>query len=533
MDRSYDRIQGAGGDDHEDEKEGGRQPPPPLLDQERSTPPAKEQIMTVLGPLPVDDDDDDSSLDFGPVLMHEHLLSSRTKPITIARKGTAPDVRDLPLRMEHLSTIRYDPYRNVDNMSLTSETNIVNEVRQLVDALTERQREKGDNQRRRLAILDVTTSEDGRDPAGCQRIAKKLGIHILIGSTCLPDEKDDDDDDGTAGTATDIDRLQRNIEHLERELKYGIGTKADDDYDNLRNPSSVIRASFCGPLRIPADFKTTGHDREQQHLRAYASVQNKSTTRVPLILVPSSLYDVPRILDVLERSGGLLPKVVIANIDLLYHQAMTTFTNEQQTQHTQQSPSNSTMDSHNNNDDDDDNNNNNNHHPMLFLQTKILQRGVTVCFDQYSVSCCADYDFDHRLPTLSTVIAMISALVETDPSYVRQVVVSCGIRMKLQYTKYGGVGYTVATEQLVPRLIEQGGLSPEQVETILHDNPRRLLQWWVPPPLPTKPKRYLDCSLCHQSFEPVLGEYYTKYSYTYCGAQCLRKHRLMKFKPLD
>eukprot|EP00539_Tryblionella_compressa_P001798 CAMPEP_0178737264 /NCGR_PEP_ID=MMETSP0744-20121128/2877_1 /TAXON_ID=913974 /ORGANISM="Nitzschia punctata, Strain CCMP561" /LENGTH=68 /DNA_ID=CAMNT_0020389785 /DNA_START=258 /DNA_END=464 /DNA_ORIENTATION=- len=64
-------------------------------------------------------------------------------------------------------------------------------------------------------------------------------------------------------------------------------------------------------------------------------------------------------------------------------------------------------------------------------------------------------------------------------------------------------------------------------------NPRRLLQWWTPPPPEEVPKEYIPCSVCKKMFEPILGEYYTKFTFTYCGTDCLRKHRQMKFKPLD
>jgi hypothetical protein len=87
-------------------------------------------------------------------------------------------------------------------------------------------------------------------------------------------------------------------------------------------------------------------------------------------------------------------------------------------------------------------------------------------------------------------------------------------------------------KELIPRLVNNAQLTKEQIDIILKDNPRRLLQWWTPPPKPTKPVRYMECSLCKRLFEPVLGEYYTKYTFTYCGAKCLREHGKMKFGPI-
>jgi hypothetical protein len=59
-----------------------------------------------------------------------------------------------------------------------------------------------------------------------------------------------------------------------------------------------------------------------------------------------------------------------------------------------------------------------------------------------------------------------------------------------------------------------------------------LLCWWTSPPPLERPKEYLPCSVCKRMFEPILGEYYSKYRYTYCGTTCLREHRKMGFKEL-
>ncbi|GAB9474334.1 Formin-homology 2 domain-containing protein, partial [Globisporangium polare] len=30
------------------------------------------------------------------------------------------------------------------------------------------------------------------------------------------------------------------------------------------------------------------------------------------------------------------------------------------------------------------------------------------------------------------------------------------------------------------------------------------------------------CSICKRDFEPIVGEYFTKFAFTYCGTKCLR-----------
>ncbi|GAB9476788.1 Formin-homology 2 domain-containing protein, partial [Globisporangium polare] len=41
------------------------------------------------------------------------------------------------------------------------------------------------------------------------------------------------------------------------------------------------------------------------------------------------------------------------------------------------------------------------------------------------------------------------------------------------------------------------------------------------------------CSICKRDFEPIVGEYFTKFAFTYCGSKCLRKHSRQGFAPLD
>jgi predicted metal-dependent phosphotriesterase family hydrolase len=287
--------------------------------------------------------------------------------------------------------------------------------------------------------------------------------------------------------------FQRNIEHMERELKFGIDTKSEDDYKNLTamNNNNVVRCSFLGPVTISEDFTR----KEENELKAYAAVQG--VTKAPLLLEAPSLEMLPHLLDFIQNSGGLIGKTVIAHADLLVHQ----FSKNSQTQNV-----------------------------MTFLQEQVLRKGAIICCDQYSVSCGAYFDFDQAYPTLSSVIELISVLSKATPPYLNQVVLGCGIFMKLQYRKYGGAGYPIIMKELIPRLKARGGLSQEQLDIILTHNPRRLLQWWRPPPIPEKPKTYLPCSICKKWFEPIMGEYFTKYTFVYCGTKCLRKHRKLGFK---
>jgi phosphotriesterase-related protein len=56
----------------------------------------------------------------------------------------------------------------------------------------------------------------------------------------------------------------------------------------------------------------------------------------------------------------------------------------------------------------------------------------------------------------------------------RQIILSSDIARKTLLRRYGGRGYATVLADFVPMLLERG-VSPTQIETMLHDNPVRLL----------------------------------------------------------
>jgi phosphotriesterase-related protein len=48
--------------------------------------------------------------------------------------------------------------------------------------------------------------------------------------------------------------------------------------------------------------------------------------------------------------------------------------------------------------------------------------------------------------------------------------------MKIKLTRWGGHGYAHILENIVPRLLCEG-VTPEQIETILVENPKSFLGW--------------------------------------------------------
>jgi len=287
---------------------------------------------------------------------------------------------------------------------------------------------------------------------------------------------------------------QHDIERMEQELVHGRQESENDD-------TTLVRAGFIGELTMSHPPTSL----QWRQLQASAVVQHTTTaplwvavapppipTRDSSTTVTAAMTAVDAVLDQIVKCGGDLTKVVMTQMDLYLP-----------------------LD----------------HHDRKWsILRHALDRGVCLCFDRWTLSSSI-WDLDQVYPTIPQVVQAMGDLVTQNPQYLHQLVLSNGIHMKLQYTKYGGMGYGALSQHLLPRL--QRVLTASQMQVVLCETPQRLLSWWTPPPPPPAPKEYLACSVCHNLFEPILGQYYQKFTYTYCGKECLKTHRLGGYKPLD
>ena len=106
---------------------------------------------------------------------------------------------------------------------------------------------------------------------------------------------------------------------------------------------------------------------------------------------------------------------------------------------------------------------------------------VTACFDTFGSNCDNRYGSESSgdfpgwaWPTDSWRISVIAELVKS--GYERQLFISQDICAKTHWTKYGGYGYAYNLRFTVPAL-RYAGLTEKQVNTILVDNPKRMLTW--------------------------------------------------------
>lgn len=110
---------------------------------------------------------------------------------------------------------------------------------------------------------------------------------------------------------------------------------------------------------------------------------------------------------------------------------------------------------------------------ILYL-TKLLDRGVTLSFDQFGLECLiriAGYK-GLWLPRDIDRIRAIARLCEL--GYSRQLVLSQDLCFKTSYRKYGGGGYAHVLENMVPILRDEG-VRETALHRMLVENPARIL----------------------------------------------------------
>ncbi|KDO33586.1 hypothetical protein SPRG_19217 [Saprolegnia parasitica CBS 223.65] len=131
------------------------------------------------------------------------------------------------------------------------------------------------------------------------------------------------------------------------------------------------------------------------------------------------------------------------------------------------------------------------------------------------------------VPRDREIAATLHVLLAAVPT--AKVLINSTVHFKTQYTRYGGGGYTHIFASFAARALTTADV---RARVLLHE-PLALLAGYVPPPSAEIPKNYIDCSICKTAFEPIVGEYFTKFAFVYCSTKCLRKHRIANFAPLE
>ena len=145
------------------------------------------------------------------------------------------------------------------------------------------------------ALVEVTTSDLGRDPAALRRVAEATGLHIIMGSGWYRQPY----------YPPEIDRLSTNklADIISAELTEGVA-------------DSGIRAGIIGEIGVDLDYATA---QEERVLRAAARAQK--ATGAPLT-THASMYPVGLAqLDILQDEGVDMSRVIIGHCDTYLAQA--------------------------------------------------------------------------------------------------------------------------------------------------------------------------------------------------------------------
>jgi len=184
---------------------------------------------------------------------------------------------------------------------------------------------------------------------------------------------------------------------------------------------TTVRAGILGELGTATPIQPF----EERQLRAAARVQR--TTGVGINVHPAIWgHEHLRIIDILEAAGADLSRVAISHCDELVEPEW---------------------------------------------QAKIAERGVMLSFDTFGSEGVSDSDGSQE-PRDSERLDCLLQLLDADRA--DQLLLSHDVCTRLQLHRYGGWGYDHILVSIVPRL-RRAGVSQEDIDRMLIDNPRRLL----------------------------------------------------------
>ena len=231
--------------------------------------PNRGKIQTVLGLV------EKGSL--GPTLTHEHLLIDFSvvfqEPCVASERGLATE----PVSLNNLGWVRYDSFRNADNLDLLDEETSVSEVLLFKAA--------GGG-----TIVDTTTIGIGRDPKAIARIARRTGLNIVIGAGYY------------VGASHPVD-LAGKSEHVIK----------DEIIAEIVEGDGGIKSGIIGELGCSWPL----WEDEKKVLKAGALAQLE--TGASIVIHPGRNEEAPfEILDILSDAGADVKRVVIGHIGRTY-----------------------------------------------------------------------------------------------------------------------------------------------------------------------------------------------------------------------
>lgn len=338
--------------------------------------------MTVLGPI--------APQDLGVTLMHEHLLIDLTCIWHPARFDWQEPLIDLSPTLHNRGDLSLDPYVSRPNLRLDSVEDAVEELAPY--------RQAGGG-----SVVDLTVQGIDPRPEALAAIARSAGINVVMGCGYYVRRAHPPALAGLDETAL--------AEHLIEEIAEGVGDTA-------------IRPGIIGEIGTSSPI----HEVEGKVLRAAVRAQRVTGLAIN-VHVSIFAREAIRVLDVLERAGADLTRVVISHLDEMldpiYHRA-------------------------------------------------VLRRGAYVEFDTFG----SEFYFGEEVREPSDAERIDALLGLLHEGWADQLLLSQDVCTKIQLRRYGGHGYSHILRTIVPRLTCRG-VDDDTIRALLIENPMRVLSHLV------------------------------------------------------
>lgn len=344
------------------------------------------KAQTVLGPI------DPGALGF--TLMHEHLLLDVSPYFERPDEATTRAWIDAPLTFDKLGYIPAHWPVNRDNTRILDERFAADQVNKFVLS--------GGG-----TLVDTTNVGLGRDPGALARISRATGLNIVMGSGYYvrlfhPEDMADRDEDTIAA-------------EIIRDVTLGVG-------------DTGVSAGIIGEIALMWPHS----EDELRALRAAATAQKE--TGASITLHPGfNNASPPAILDVLDRAGADLTRVVMGHLDTFHDRGLIAELAA----------------------------------TGCYLQWDTYGNEETLFGEQGSGSGeTLDMPSDEqRLDALEYVVGL---------GYPGRVLISQDVFLKCMTAAYGSKGYDHIITNIVPRLRGRGW-TPAQIDQLMVESPRRLL----------------------------------------------------------
>lgn len=339
-----------------------------------------QMVQTVRGPISPDR--------LGRTMTHEHLLwDQRCWWRGDPEKSSLREFAHQPVRMDNLGMQRYHAHQNLDNIVQLSVEVAIEETRHF-------KRAGGGT------IVDTTSIGIGRDPAALLAIAEMTGLNIVMGAGYYV----------AAAHPPELKNLNQAqiADRIVKEFEQGV-------------QETGLKPGIIGEIGV----SEAGNPEEIKGLQA-AAIAQKEVGAALFIHPPIFETKGLEILDIVERAGGNLDKVVMCHCDPTLDQPA--------------------------------------------YHDAIARRGACLEYDQFGLEIMASEGC--FLPSDTERIRAVKRQIAN--GHLRKIVLSQDVCFKICLVRYGGYGYGHILRDIIP-LMRQEGITAKDLEVMLVENPKRLL----------------------------------------------------------